>query len=92
MGKLEIRGIDKEEKAVARALKPTSNPSLPDFRQTNLFQYHHIMGGEKAPERVLIVLHRPIPEDVQAEIRHKFADAEVNFYNSVQGVPVPVGA
>ncbi|CAI7661420.1 unnamed protein product [Penicillium bialowiezense] len=48
------------------------------------------MGGEKAPERVLIVLHRPIPEDVQAEIRHKFADAEVNFYNSVQGVPVPV--
>lgn len=50
------------------------------------------MGGEKAPERVLIVLHRPIPEDVQAEIRHKFADAEVNFYNSELGVPVPPGA
>ncbi|CAG8184343.1 unnamed protein product [Penicillium olsonii] len=47
------------------------------------------MGGERSPERVLIVLHRPIPDPVQADIRHKFSDAEVTFYKSEQGVPVP---
>jgi alanine-alpha-ketoisovalerate/valine-pyruvate aminotransferase len=49
------------------------------------------MGGEKAPERVLIVFYQEMPDELQKDIRSKFSDAEVTIHKSEGGVPVPPG-
>lgn len=49
------------------------------------------MSSEMSSERVLVVFHQAIAEDVQADIRDKLPGAEVTFYESEMGDPVPSG-